>query len=244
MKGKYDEQSIDPGFLQEQVRLPKNKWNVKFRQLIEEKIRENQQEQIEEVEESPETLRERTFKRYMEGLGLNEESLRGKRVLDLGFGEGEFVQSLIEKDITLEAYGIDAQRSEGSVEDTFKHHFFQRNFEEDFPVTNVDYVVSVGAVSNGIWGGKEVMDIRRIVEKSLASLNEDGEIRIYPIQEAAKATPLEGLQASQKKWDELLTEISETQKAEHTIEPSKIRVTGKNNDIILESVLVIRRKRD
>jgi len=244
---KSEQESIAPDFLQEQVRLPKEQWNEKFGKLIEEKTRENQQAQKgveeEEVIESPEVLRERTFKRYIEGLGLSEESLKGKTVLDLGSGEGEFVKSLIEKDITPKAYGIDAELDESATEDRFKKHLIRGNFEEDLPVQNVDYVVSVGAVSNGIWGGEEAMNIRRIVGKSLASLKEDGEMRIYPIQEAAQATPLKGLQASQEKWKELLAEISETQNVECNIEPRNIKVSGEDNDVILESVLVIRRKK-
>jgi SAM-dependent methyltransferase len=245
---KSEQEPMDPNFLQKQVRLPKYQWNEKFRQLIEERTRENQQVQEsikeEEIVESPEVLQERTFKRYMEGLGLSEESLRGKKVLDLGSGEGEFVKFLIDKGITSQVYGIDVELDENIIENRFKKHFIRGSFEEDLPVQNVDYIVSVGAVSNGIWGGKEVMNIRRIVEKSLASLKENGEIRIYPIQEAAEETPLEGLRASQEKWKELLTEISEVQKVECKIEPRNIKVCGKNNDVILESVLVIRRKKN
>lgn len=241
---KSEQEPVTPDFLREQVRLPKDQWSEKFNQLIEEKTRENQQENTAGAEESPEVLRERTFKRYVDGLGLDEARLRGKKILDLGSGEGEFVKTLIEKGVTPEAYGVDVELDETVIEDRFKNHLVRGNFEEDLPVQNVDYVVSVGAVSNGIWGDEEAMNIRRIVEKSLASLREDGEIRIYPIQEAAKATPLEGLQASQQKWKELLAEISETQKVECKIEPRDIKVAGNSNDIILESVLVIRRKKD
>lgn len=245
---RYEQEPVTSDFLQEQVRLSRDQWNEGFRRMVEEKIKENQQAQEgvgrEKAGESPEVLRERVFRRYMEGLGLGEEALRGKRVLDLGSGGGEFVKSLIEKGITPEAHGIDAKLDEATVEDRFRKYFTRGSFEENLPVQNVDYVVSVGAVSNGIWGGKEVMDIRSIVEKSLDALKEGGEIRIYPIQEAAEATPLEGLRASQEKWKELLAEISETQKVECKIEPRNIKVTGKNNDIILESVLIIRREKD
>ncbi len=241
---KSEREVLTPDFLQEQARLPKDQWSEKFRRLIEEKVKENQQEEIEDTEESPEVLHERTFKRYIEGLGLDENSLRDKKVLDLGSGDGEFVKTLIEKRITPEAYGIDADLDETLIEDKFKSHLRRGNFEEDLPVQDVDYVVSVGAVSNGIWGGEEAMNIRRIVEKSIASLKEDGEIRIYPIQEAAKATPLEGLKQSQQKWNELLLEISEAQRLECKIEPRNIKVTGNSNDIILESVLIIRKKKD
>ncbi len=189
-------------------------------------------------------MREAAYKRYINDLELDEETIRNKKILDLGSGEGEFVKYLIEKGITPEAYGIDAQIDEKAVEAELKDHLLQGNFEEDLPVQDLDYVVSVGAVSNGIWGGEETMDIRRVVEKSLASLKEDGEIRIYPIQEAAQTNPLEGLQASQEKWKELLEEISQTQNAEYRIEPRNIKVTGNNNDVILESVLILRRKKD
>ncbi len=164
--------------------------------------------------------------------------------MDLGCGEGEFVKYLIEKGITSEAYGIDIELYEDAIEDKFKKHLIRGNFEGDLPIQNIDYVVSVGAVSNAIWGGVEVMDIRRIVERSLTSLKEEGEIRIYPIQEAAQATPLAGLQASQEKWKELLTVISQVQNVEYKIEPRNIKVSGKNNDIILNSVLVIRKKKN
>jgi len=230
-------------FLQEQVRLPKNQWDEKFRNFLEEKIRENRMEEAVYKEETPETMKERSFRRCIEGLGLDENILKGKKVLDLGSGDGEFVKSLIEKGITSEAYGIDTQQEEALAEDEFKQHFFKGNFENDLPVKNADYVVSVGAVSNGVWGGEESMDIRRIIENSLASLKEGGEIRIYPIQEAAEATPLEGLAASQRKWKELLADISKDQNLEYRIEPRDVNVIGKNNDIILESVLILRRSK-
>jgi len=234
----------DSNFLQEQARLLESQWDGKFRQLITEKIQENQQEKTKKENESPEILHERTFKRYMEGLGLNEYQLKDKKILDLGCGEGEFIGSLAEKEITSEAYGIDAALGKYTIEDQIKHRLFQGNFEEDLLIKEVDYVISVGAVSNAIWGGEEVMNIRSIIEKSLASLKEDGEIRIYPLQEAAKATPLSGIEESQQKWNELLEEISETQDVEYSIKPRDVKVVGNNNDIILESVLIIRRKKD
>jgi len=241
---KNRDQPLTPDFLAEQIRLPKDQWDERFSKLIEQKIRENQQVKIEEKKESPEILFEKTYRRYSEGLGLNDEILRNKKVIDLGTGSGEFVKYLIEKSITKEAYGIDIQLDESLIEEKFKSHLLHGNFEKDLPIQNADYIISLGAVSNAIWCGEETMNIRSIIEKALASLKEDGEIRIYPIQEAAKATPLEGLEASRKKWDELLKEISETLKIEYKIEPRNIKVSGKNNDIILESVLIIKRKKN
>lgn len=234
-------ESLSPKYLQEQINLPKSRWGEDFKKLIEEKTKENQDKKTDESIESPNVLLERAFKRYMNGLGLDEGTLKDKKVLDLGSGDGEFVKLLIEREITSDAYGIDAELEEKAIENKFNGHFFKGNFEENLPIKNNDYVVSIGAVSNGIWGNEEIIDIKRVVEKSFDSLKDGGEMRIYPIQEAAGATPLEGLEESRKKWDELLKEISEVQEIEYRIEPRNIKVDGRDNDIILESVLVMKK---
>ena len=85
------------------------------------------------------------------------------------------------------------------------------------------------------------MNIPRIIEHSLAALNKNGEIRIYPLQEAAVATPLEGLEESSKKWQELITKLSKEQNLECTIVPRNVKVIGDADDIMLQSVLVIKK---
>ena len=236
------ESFFDPSFLQEQIRLPKNEWDEKFKKFIEEKIKENQGEKVEESEGTPEILQERTFKRYVDGLGLDESNLKNKKVLDLGAGEGEFIKYLIKKQITSEAFGIDINLKEKNIGEEFKDNFFEGSFEEDLPIKNVDYVISLGAVSNGVWAGEEVMNIQKIIEKSLSSLKENGEIRIYPIQESAKDNPLEGIDKSKQKWEELLEKISKTLEVDYKIQPRNVRITGYDNEIILDSVLIMRKR--
>lgn len=238
---KSEREPINPYFLQEQVRLPKDQWDEKFKQLVEEKIKEKQKLE-EECEDSPEVLREQIFDRYMNGLGLDEETIKGKKILDLGSGEGEFVQSLIEKGITSDAFGLDLEMDENAVEKKMKGHLFRGNFEEDLPVQDVDFIISVGAISSGISFSEEEMNMKRIFQNSLASLKQGGEIRIYPLLEAAQANPLKGLHATQEKWKELIEKISETQNLKCKIEPRNIKVIGYKKEVILESVLIVKRK--
>ncbi len=237
---------LNPDFLREQIHLSKDQWNEEFRQIVDEKIQKYKQsllEQDKEYEiETPEVSRENTFKRYTKGLDLDESKLKDKKILDLGCGEGEFVKYLIEKGITTEAYGIDNALDKSTIEDKLQSNFTQGNFEKDLPVKDADYIVSLGSVSNGVWGGEEVMNIGRIIEKSLSSLKENGEIRIYPLQEASKATPLPILDKSTKKWNEILQKISETQEMEFKIEPRDIEIMGKDMEIVLYSVLIIHKK--
>jgi predicted rRNA methylase YqxC with S4 and FtsJ domains len=136
---KNRDQPLTPDFLAEQIRLPKDQWDERFSKLIEQKIRENQQVNIEEEEESPETLLEKKYKRYLKSLGLDDEMLKDKKVIDLGTGSGEFVKYLIEKGITKEAYGIDIQLDESLIEEKFKPHLLRGNFEEELLIQNADY---------------------------------------------------------------------------------------------------------
>jgi len=68
---KLEKEPLNGDFLQEQIRLPKDQWDEKFKKLIEEKIGENQNDGNEESEESSEILQELTFKRYLSGRKLN-----------------------------------------------------------------------------------------------------------------------------------------------------------------------------
>ena len=243
---------FDPVFLAEQFRLPSDQWSEDFRLMIEEKSRENQRV-IQEVEQSlegsarndeqvprsPEVLREETFLRYMNGLGFTESDLKDKRLMDLGCFEGQFVESLRGKDISQEAYGLDAQSQQfpkGS-----EGHFFQGNFQEELPVKNLDYIVSVGAVSSSFSDGGSLGEVERMIDNYLISLNDGGEIRIFPIMEARGDSDLEGAKKSWRNWNELALRISDSKKAECHFESRAIKVIGKNNDVILDSVLIIKK---
>ncbi len=246
----------NPQFLEGQFRLPKEQWDEQFRVLVQQKSEENQR-MIQEAEESlgkefeespqetssrsPEVIRQETFERYVRGLGLSGEDLRGKSILDLGCHEGEFVEQLIKENITSEAYGLEANE-EVAIKEDLKDHVLRGNFAKKLPKENLDYVVSVGAVSNYISEGKEGAEaIEDTIKNSLDSLKESGEVRIYPIQEAQENSELVGLIESRKSWGSLAEKISKEEGVTCSIEPRAVKVIGKNNDVILESVLVIRK---
>lgn len=238
-----EKEPISPSFLQEQIRLPEVQWDKRFRDLVEQKIREKQEEEAKETEESPETLEE-SYRRYLKVLALNEDALKGKRVLDLGFGRGEFVSYLIDNGITDEAYGIDDDIDEKPVKEKFKNHFFEGDFREDLPLKDVDFIVSVGAMPARVWSKKEVEEVKNIIKNSLNSLRKGGEIRLAGISEAAEKNPLKGLELTLKRWRRLLKEIAESYKVECEIKPIDIMVYGDKNYVTLECIVVIKKARD
>lgn len=261
-ESKLKQEVLTPEFLQEQIRLPEEQWSPEFSKLIEEKTKKRNQNNKELREwllagrpESPPSEigaeREDSFRDYEESIGLHEDDLRGKRILDLGCGRGGFVEYLIAKGITAEAYGID-MAPENSTEDIFKNHFFKGNIEQDLPVHNLDYIVSRYSMFHewkGYDGSKDVMNLPLVIEKSLNSLNEDGEIRISGVFEVAQATPEEKGESKidRKKWEELLLTTAKMYEIKYTIEPLGIEVYNNYMDdtkrcVTLNSVLIIRKK--
>jgi len=257
VEGSKREKGFESDYLSQQFNLPEEQWDKDFRMAVEEKAKNNQTaireteavingEQNglgqEVTEETPEEDRENTFNRYMNGLGLSPQQLRGARVLDLGCAQGEFVEYLIRNGITHEVYGIDINLEEFPIAGDIKDHFFAGDFQQDLPVKNFDYIVSVGAVSNAVWAGEEIQKTREIIRQSLMVIKENGEIRISPIQQVTAESQLDGIRESYNKWIEILEQMVETDAMEYRIEPRDIKVIGKDDGIVLESVLIIKRK--
>ena len=240
-------------FLREQIHLPLEKRSPEFRALvdaeqedlirfIEQRKRIRSGEEA-EPEESPEAERQHTFDRYMEQLELGEDMLKGKRVMDLGFGTGEFIQHLLSAGITSEAYGIDVHPFRDFKDDGFEGHFFTQSSEEDLPVNNLDYIVAIRSVSHGGQGEDgNVMNVDRVLEKSLAALKEGGEMRIYPVDESAKGNLDTERVHSVQEWEASLAAMSEKYGLTYEIDPINIFVGQLTKDVTLQSVLIIRKQ--
>ncbi|KUK66325.1 MAG: hypothetical protein XD85_0285 [Parcubacteria bacterium 34_609] len=249
-----NKENLNPYFLRDQFLLPnKEDWNADFIELIKEKSEKNQeyiriaQEESENGrkgetrKEDRESINE-SFIQELYNLGLKEDDLKDKRVLDLGCGDGALVQEIMNRNITKEAFGIDLNIDSNSIKEELKDHFFQEDFQKEFPVKDVDYVFSNGAVSLGISFRGESMDMDKIIENSINALKEDGEIRIGPVFEAREDSDLEGLKEEKKIWDKFLSRISQKYNLQYTLEPIDIFVSGRDNDLALQSILIIKKK--
>lgn len=226
---------ITPNFLAEQISLPREAWSDEFKGYIAQKIQQNR----EHAETVPAGSREQemkaTFDRYTKGLDLSTHDLKGKVIFDLGSGDGEFVEKCIDDGVSDSVYGIDAREQHAA--DKYTDHFFKGSFEDPFPVKNLDYAISVGAIS--VFEG--VIDRKKVFKNALFALKDGGEIRIYPIQKPPVDSDLQGLKDSYKRWSELMPEIVNEEGIQWELRPIDIRVAGTNNDVWLEEVLIIRK---
>lgn len=87
--------------------------------------------------------------------------------------------------------------------------------------------------------------IKRTITPSFAALKENGEMRISPIWNVPKERKKE-LAVARENWGNLIKSLAEEQKVEYQFKPIDINVpTYKKldyNDIILEEVLIIKKK--
>jgi hypothetical protein len=254
-------EKITPEFLAQQARLPRDQWSEEFKIYIDEIIQENirmreRKWTEEERSSSPEAEEEITYERYLSGLRLDEAELRDKVILDLGSGDGEFVKYCIDKGITQNAYGIEARlanennpveeagHDQVKIDERYRKNFFAQNYGKEFPVHNADYVISMASVTNMDWDGEEWKDVVTVLQNSLAALKESGEVRLWPIQEPAEATPVEGENGINQAWKEKLDTFASENHVQWELRPTGVIVTGNNNDqIYLNSVLILRKQK-
>lgn len=221
----------------DQVRLPAREWTPEFRKFIERRTAEGDRV----CRDGNENEQSVTFGRYLRGLAFREEDLRGKSILDLGTGNGEFVRECLERNISTAVYGLDATLDDSELEEKYKAHLMRGDFQKRLPMRGLDYVVSVGGVSNGVWGGEDVLEVEKTLRNALDAVKDGGEVRIFPIQEAARETPLVGLEKSNKRWSEILEKFSRDTGVTISLEPVDIIVAGDTDDIILQKVLIIKK---
>lgn len=219
-----------------QIRLPEEKWSEEFRRYIRKKSTEKKTEISEHSLEEKQRL---TFERYLKGLGLKLEDLRGKSILDLGCGEGSFVKECLDKGITNKIYGLDLRINPKIFGKKYENHFFQGNFEQEFPVGNLDLIISLAGVEAPT-NEEDKRNIERALRQALNAIKKDGEIRIYPLRKAPPGSGLKGIEFARRKWEEVLEILSS--EIDYKLIPIDIKVSGKKPDVWLEEVLIIRRK--
>jgi len=133
-------------FLDEQISLPRNEWDERFRNCIEEQWRKETELEDETPKPFPHEIQKKDLKRYLEKLNLTKEELEGKRILDLGCSEGNFVKECIDNKITDDVFGLDILIKPEAVPSEYRGHLLKANFEEEFPMKDFDYIVSYAGV--------------------------------------------------------------------------------------------------
>jgi SAM-dependent methyltransferase len=195
-----------------------------------------------EIKSEAEKSKDETFQRYLAGLDLNAEQLKDKKILDLGCGEeGEFVKELIDKGITKEVYGIDSAIKTEELDEKYKENLLLGNFEAEFPIDDLDYVISVGAIDPSIEEG-DTRDPQKTILSALESLKDSGEMRIFPIRNATPESGLEGIIESRKKWLETLDNLSSQGLIDYELKPIQAKTSVNETDTWIEEVLIIRKK--
>ena len=195
-----------------------------------------------ETKSEAETSKQETLNRYLTGLGLTEEELRDKKILDLGCGEkGEFVEKILDSGITQEIFGLDSAINPDNIDEKYKEHLLNGDFQKEFPLKDLDYVISVGAIEPAL-EERETRDPKKTILSALEALKDNGEVRIFPIRSVEPDSGLEGIIESRKKWLEILDDLSAQGLIDYEINPVQTRTSANETDTWTEEVLIIKKK--
>jgi len=223
-------------WIAQQAMLPSSEWSDDFRKYVDKKYEESQIK--EKDEKSPEEELEAVRENYQQSLGLQDSDLFDRRVLDLGCLDGVYIRGLMEGNISKDVYGLDMELQGTARSD--KEHFFTGSFTDKLPVNNLDYVVSVGAVSL-YFDEENIYLAKSALEHSIHSLNNEGEIRIAPIGKAPEHNDLEGLKETERVVLKMMGELEAEFNIEWELQPTDISVSGTNRDVWLDQTLIIRK---
>lgn len=226
-------------FLDQQISLPPEKWNEKFKEYVEEKYQESQEEIPERTIEEEKNI---TFERYLKNLDISKEDLKDKRILDLGCGDGEFVKECLDRNISKEIYGLDSQINPEDFEEKYRKYFLKGDFQKELPMKNLDLIISLAAVE-APFDKLNINSPKTTIDLALKALKENGEIRIFPLRKTHLRSNLKGVEFSEKKWKEILKKLAAEKNIEYKICPIDIKAAGKNKDVWLEQVLIIKKSK-
>jgi len=177
-------------------------------------LKEGELKDEDDEEETPKEV----FERYVNRLDLKVNSLKGKKILDLGCGQkGGFLKILEnEEGINPEDLtGIDTEAKPNCL----KSNILKDDFIKNFPEGIYDLVLMFGSISPF---SKDSKEIKELILKTLDHLSQKGKIKIFPVHRSIQ----EGLDDF-KKMKEILEEI---EKIEVKIKTKEIVVKGINED--------------
>ena len=220
-------------FLSSQMDLPREQWDPKFLDYIEQKRQELRRE-----DEQPETEQRDEVGRYMKNMGLREEEIRGKKIIDLGTGDGGFVKECLKRGITDEIVGVDVDLEDDDRKG-FEEHLIETDFTEDLPGEEYDLAVASASLPNPM-DREDADGVKLIIDNILKSLKKGGELRISPVPKIHPESGLVGVEDQMRHWKEILDEL-ESEGRQVELLPVDIKVSVDHDDVWLEQVAVIRK---
>ncbi len=251
-----------------EMEKPKEEWSEDFKCFLDGKIKENdlekQQEKLIKILEGTAGKKEKDWTEqekdaykmrkdyidffqekkegiidmYFNDLELTEDDFLSKKIIDIGCGsKAELIEYAIEKFNSGNVYGLDRNFKEEILK-KYPHNLYKGNFEERLPINNLDLIIARASIV------EEELIQEKFLENLLSSLNEEGELRVYPIFmnhfESGKKETL----VIENKLLEMLDKFSKQYNFDYNFKTKEISVYDKDKYPTSKRLLTINKKAD
>lgn len=123
------------------------------------------------------------FNGYLRRMDIDEDYIKGKRILDLGCREGSFVCTCLDQSLTQDVYGMDVKLLGEAATEKYSGHFFEGDFRSTIPVQQLDSILFKASLHMLLRDKNGVEQATTTLLKAIDALSPSGEIRIGPITE-------------------------------------------------------------
>ncbi len=249
-----------------EMEKPREEWSDDFKSFLNKEIEkrklEEQQEELTEIlksafkkEEKDWTKQEKDAyekrKEYMEffqeenkegiidmyfnDLELTEDEISSKKIIDIGCGrKAELVEHAIEKLNSKSVYGLDINLEEELLQ-KFPDKLHKSNFYKRLPIDDFDLIISRATIE-----GEDLMK-EELLENILKSLNEEGELRIYPIFKNHFESDNKEVLVMEDELMKLLDRLSKEFNFNYDLKTKEISVYDKDDCPTSKNLLIIKK---
>lgn len=253
----------------DQVELPEKEWSAAFSSFVEEergkrRLEEEQDEVVKVIEialkkdrkdwsnEEKDAYRKRIeymkpqeeeqnktkgiIDMYFDDLELGKE-IFSKKIIDIGCGRNaELIEHAIEKLNSKNTYGLDKNLEEYILQ-KYPHNLYKGSFDERLPIDNLDLIIARASLSE-----LDLMQ-ERFLENILSNLNEEGELRVFPLFKNHIESEYKEALAKEREFIEKLDELSKKLNFDYQLKVKEISVYGKDRYPVSKNLLVIKKKK-
>jgi len=171
-------------------------------------------------------------------LEITREKIPFMKIMDIGCGhKAYFIEDVIKKMDSKNIYGLDIDIEEEILQ-KYPHNLYKGSYYEKLPVDNLDLITARASLV-----AKDLMQ-EEFLKNILDSLNEEGELRVYPLFKSHIESGNKEALLMEKELIEKLNEFSRKFNFDYQLKIKEISVYEEDEYPVSKNLLIIKKKKE